>query len=165
VYCSAVGAILERLRIEEQIGHSLARRGSQVQTSTEIAQEIAAATDLDELFTRVVTLIKERFSYYHAQLFRYEPDQDAVVLLVGYGEIGQKMLAAGHQLQMGRGVVGTAAATGQSILAADVRQDGDWRPNPYLPDTRGELAVPTRARSGAGHSRRAKRSDECLDRG
>ena len=117
-----------------------------MQTSTEVAQEIASATDLDELFKRVVTLIKERFNYYHAQLFRYEPAQDAVVLITGYGEIGQKMLEAGHKLPMGRGVVGTAAATGKSILATDVRQDADWRPNPHLPDTRGELAVPIKWR-------------------
>lgn len=142
VYCSAAGSIIERKRIEEQVRQSLARRGVQVQTSTEVAQEIASATDLNELFRRVVTLIKERFNYYHAQIFRYDPAQEAVVLITGYGEIGQQMLLAGHKLQMGRGVVGTAATTGQSILAADVREDADWRPNPYLPDTRGELAVP-----------------------
>ncbi len=138
--------VTERKRLEEQIQDSLTRRGIQVQTSTEVAQEIAAATDLNELFQRVVTLIKERFNYYHAQLFRYEPAQDAVVLLTGYGEIGQQMLAVGHKLTMGRGVVGTAATTGQSILAADVTTDEDWRPNPYLPETKGELAVPIKLR-------------------
>ncbi len=117
-----------------------------MQTSTEVAQEIASATDLPELFRRVVTLIKERFNYYHAQLFRYEPAQDAVVLITGYGEIGQKMLEAGHKLPMGRGVVGTAALTGRSILATDVQQDADWRPNPHLPHTQGELAVPIKWR-------------------
>ena len=146
VYCSAVGSLIERKRIEEQIHESLTRRGIQVQTSTEVAQEIAAATQLEEMFKRVVTLIKERFNYYHAQLFRYDPIQDVVVLITGYGETGQKMLATGHKLRMGRGVVGTAAATGQSILATDVRQDADWRPNPYLPDTSGELAVPIKWR-------------------
>jgi PAS domain S-box-containing protein len=56
------------------------------------------------------------------------------------------MLAAGHRLPMGRGVVGTAADTGQSILAADVTKDEDWRPNPHLPETKGELAVPIKLR-------------------
>jgi len=144
-----VGQILditERKRLEDQIRESLVRRGAQVQTSTEVAQEIAAAPELEELFRRVVTLIKERFNYYHAQIFRYDPAQDAVVLVTGYGEAGQRMLAAGHKLAMGRGVVGTAAATGQSILATDTAQDKDWRPNPNLPDTKGELAVPIKLR-------------------
>jgi PAS domain S-box-containing protein len=63
-------------------------------------------------------------------------------LVVGYGETGEKMRKAGHKLAVGHGVVGTAAATGQPALATDVAQDSDWRPNPYLPDTKGELAVP-----------------------
>ena len=146
IYCSIIGSIIERKRLEEQVQESLAHRSIQVQTSTEVAQEIASATDLNELFKRVVTLIKERFNYYHAQLFRYEPGQDAVVLITGYGEIGQKMLEAGHKLQMGHGVVGAAALTGKSILAADVRHDADWQPNPHLPQTRGELAVPIKWR-------------------
>ncbi len=133
---------LQTARLRDQIQASLERRGAQVQTSTEVAQEIASATDLNELFKRVVTLIKERFDYYHAQIFRYEADQDAVVLLTGYGEAGQKMLAAQHKLKLGQGVVGSAAELGHSLLAADVTQDKDWHPNPYLPDTKSELAVP-----------------------
>jgi len=124
----------------------LVRRGRQVRISTEVAQEIATAPALEELFRRVVTLIKERFGYYHAQIFRYDPAQDAAVLVTGYGETGAQMLAAGHKLAMGRGVVGTAAATGRSILTPDTARDADWRPNPYLPDTRGELAVPIKLR-------------------
>ncbi len=134
--------ITERKLIEQEIQASLERRARQVQTVTEVAQEISAAPALDELFRRVVTLIKERFGYYHSQIFRYEPALDAVVLVVGYGETGERMLAAGHQLEMGRGVVGTAAATGRPVLASDVTQDADWVPNPFLPDTKGELAVP-----------------------
>jgi len=134
--------ITDHKRLESEMRASLERRARQVQTGTEIAQEIAAAPALDELFRRVVTLIKERFDYYHAQIFRYEPALDAVVLVVGYGETGVEMLAEGHRLVMGRGVVGTAAVTGQPVLAADVTQDEDWVPNPHLPETKGELAVP-----------------------
>ena len=138
--------VTERKQLEQQIQESLERLGRQVQTSTEVAQEIATAPALDEIFRRVVTLIKERFNYYHTQVFRHDPALNAVVLVSGYGEAGQKMLAAGHRLAMGRGVVGTAAATGKSILATDVAQDKDWQPNPNLPHTKGELAVPIKLR-------------------
>ncbi len=149
---ATVRDITERKQLELQIRESLARRSIQVQTSIEVAQHIAAAPELEELSHRVVTLIKERFNYYHVQLFRYVPAEDAVKLITGYGEIGQKMLAAGHKLAMGHGVVGTAAATGQSILAADVTRDRDWRPNPNLPDTQGELAVPIKMGGGDAES-------------
>ncbi len=147
--------ITERKRMQQVVEVSWERRGRQVQTSTEVAQEIAAATGLEELFTRVVTLVKERFGYYHAQIFRYDPNftsekpgtqPGAMRLVSGYGRTGQAMLAAGHHLAMGRGVVGTAAVTGVAVLATDVAQDPDWVPNPFLPKTRGELAVPIKLR-------------------
>jgi PAS domain S-box-containing protein len=138
--------ITESRQLALQIQDSLARRAQQVQTSTEIAQEIAAAPALDELFVRVVTLIKERFDYYHAQIFRYEPAVDAFALVAGYGQAGEALLAAGHHLALDQGVVGASAATGQPVLAADVTQDPAWVPNPHLPDTQGELAVPIKWR-------------------
>ena len=138
--------ITERIQMEETIQASLERRGRQVQTSTEVAQEIAAAAALDELLRRVVTLVKERFGYYHAQIFRYDAAARVMRLVIGYGFVGQRMLAAGHHVAMGRGVVGAAAATGRPVLAPDVTRDPDWVPNTFLPGTRGELAVPIKLR-------------------
>ena len=92
-------------RLENQLQESVQQRGRQVQVSTQVAQEIGAATDLDELFRREVTLVEERFGYYHVQLLRYDPKVDAVALVSGYGEVGEQMLAAGHQLPMGEGLI------------------------------------------------------------
>ncbi|MBN2391392.1 MAG: PAS domain-containing protein, partial [Anaerolineae bacterium] len=138
--------ITERVQMEQAIQTSLERRGRQVQTSTEVAQEIAAATALDDLFERVVTLVKERFGYYHAQIFRYDASARVMRLVVGYGMVGARMLAAGHALPTGRGVVGAAASTGRPMLTPDVTRDPDWIPNTFLPGTRGELAVPIKLR-------------------
>ena len=134
--------ITERKRLEEALNRQLAQRGEQVRLSVEIAQEIAGSPGLDVLFSRVVTLVKERLGYYHVQIFRYDPQRDAVVLIAGYGKTGTDMLAEGHNLAMGRGVVGTAAATGRAVLAPNTAQDPAWLPNPRLPLTKGELAVP-----------------------
>ena len=83
-----------------------------------------------DLFDRVVTLTKERLGYYHTQLLRYDAAQDAVVLISGYGETGQKMLASGHKLPMGSGLIGTAAASGETVLRPTLTEDPDWQPNP-----------------------------------
>ncbi|MDY6877107.1 MAG: LCP family protein [Chloroflexota bacterium] len=118
----------------------------QAQLIAEVSQEIAAATTLDELFHRVVTLIKERFGYYHAQILRHDPQQNLMVVTAGYGQVGEKMTAAGYSVDYGTGVAGTAAATHQPVLIPDVSQDHHWVPYPDLPDTQGELAVPIRLR-------------------
>jgi PAS domain S-box-containing protein len=134
--------ISERKRLEREQEQVAERRARQVRLTTEIAQEIAAVPDLEELYQEVVTLVKERFDYYHAQIFSHDQDRDAMVLVEGYGEAGAQMKAADHRLPYGRGVVGTAAATGEPVLAADVTEDPNWVPHPSLPRTKGELAVP-----------------------
>jgi PAS domain S-box-containing protein len=136
--------ITERRKTEERLQESLERRRRVVELGTQLAQHIAGLPDLLLLYQRVVDQIKEQFGYYHAQLLRYDPALDRVVLIAGYGQTGQKMLAAGHSMPMGIGLIGTAAATGRSVLSSDVREDADWLPNPFLPETRGELAVPIR---------------------
>ena len=139
---ASVTDITERKRLEQQIKTAFERRGHEVQISTEISQEIASASELSDLFERVVTLTKERLGYYHTQLLRYDAIQDAVVLINGYGETGQKMLAGGHKMLMGSGLIGTAAASGETMLRPTLADDPDWQPNPLLPDTQGEIAVP-----------------------
>jgi PAS domain S-box-containing protein len=118
------------------------RRAEQVQVGVEISQELVAVPALDELFHRVVTLVKERLGYYHVQIFQHEPALGVAMLVSGYGEVGERMLAERYSLPMGRGVVGRAAATGEPVMASDVTRSREWIPNPHLPDTRGELAVP-----------------------
>lgn len=134
--------ITARKKLEQQVQEAFERRGYQVQISTEISQEIAEASELGELFQRVVTLTKERLGYYHTQLLRYDPGQDAVVLIAGYGEIGQKMIEERHHMPMGSGLIGHAAATGETVLRPELAKDPNWQPNPLLPDTQGEIAVP-----------------------
>jgi PAS domain S-box-containing protein len=107
---------------------------------TEIAQEISAAPEMAELFHRVVTLVKERFAYYHTHLYLVR--NGVLEMVEGYGEPGRIMRERGHRIQVGSGLTGTAAATGQPVLAPDVSRIENWLPNPLLPDTKSEVAVP-----------------------
>lgn len=125
----------------------LAQRGREVALATQIAQEIAAAPNLHELYQRIVKEIKEQLGYYHVQLLRYAPVLDTVVLIAGYGEVGQKMKELNHNLPMGVGLIGTAAATGQTVLRSNIAQDPNWLANPLLPNTKGEIAVPIKAKT------------------
>jgi PAS domain S-box-containing protein len=146
IAAGSIGGVIRRQRLAQAIQRSLERRGRQMQISTLIAQRIAAAPTLDELFRRVVTLIKEQLGYYHVQIYRYELALNAVALVCGYGEIGQQMLEAGYSLKLGQGVVGSAAATGRTVMVRDVAQDPNRVANPLLPDVKGELAIPIKLR-------------------
>ncbi|NJN54108.1 MAG: GAF domain-containing protein [Anaerolineae bacterium] len=65
-----------------------------------------------------------------------------VALTVGYGTVGQQMLEMHHSVPVGVGLIGKVAASGKSILRANLVGDPDHRMNPLLPATKGELAVP-----------------------
>ncbi len=134
--------ITERKQLEAQIRQSLKRRESQVQTSTEIAQRIASAPDLTELFIQVVDLVQQRFGYYHAHIYTIE--QNTLIMQAGSGEIGRQLKAAGHLIPLPakRSIVARSARSGQPILVSDVGQEAGWLPNKLLPHTKAELAVP-----------------------
>jgi PAS domain S-box-containing protein len=117
-------------------------RRRQMQIGARVAQEVAAVSSLDEFYHRLVWLVKERFDYYHVQIFCPDPELKAMTLVEGYGEPGQRMKAAGHKLPFGLGVVGAAAVTGEPVLASDLARDSFWVPHFELPETKGELAVP-----------------------
>jgi PAS domain S-box-containing protein len=134
--------LAERRQTEDRIQESLERRSRQVQLSAQVARDVVTAANLDELYRRVVTQVKEQFGHYHVQLLRYEEAADAVALIAGYGEVGRQMKASGHRMPLGIGLIGKAAQTGQSVLRPDVGLADDWQPNPLLPETKAELAVP-----------------------
>jgi GAF domain-containing protein len=64
----------------------------------------------------------------------------------GYGEAGDQMKAQGHSLPLNspQSLVARAAREGEVIIVTDVYSDPDWLPNPLLPETRSEMAVPVK---------------------
>ncbi len=134
--------ITERKRLEQEIRQSLERRARQVQTSAEVAQQIAAAPALEELFSQVVNLVQSRFGYYHAHLYLLEGDN--MVMQAGSGEAGRRLKELGHKIPLSaeKSLVVQTMWSGEPVLVTDVSQEPAWLPNPLLPDTQAELVVP-----------------------
>ena len=134
--------INDHKRLEQQVQQSLDRRERQIRVATQIAQETATATHLDDLYRKVVAQIKEQFGFYHVELYRHETEMKMLPLVAGYGEIGQQMMFESHQVPIGNGVVGLAAAIGAPIRRSHLYDDFEWQPDPRLPNTKDELSVP-----------------------
>lgn len=133
--------IKEREQLEQSIQLSLKRRTNEIETVTAVAQEIATAPALPELFQRVVTLVQDRFDYYHAQV--YTLSDNTLRLQEGTGETAEKLKNNNHQIPLSatKSLVVQAVLRQRPILVPDVTQSTLWLSNPLLPETKAELAV------------------------
>jgi GAF domain-containing protein/HAMP domain-containing protein len=136
--------------LERQVAErtaDLEQRSSQLEAAAQVAREAASMLDLENLLSGVVTLISDRFGFYHVGIFLLDPAGKWAELQAASSEGGQRMLARRHRLAVGHeGIVGYVTGRGEPRIALDVGIDAEFFDNPDLPDTRSELAMPLRAR-------------------
>ena len=122
----------------------VAARTQQIETVVEVSQRLTGILDLAELTRQVVNLTKETFNYYHTHIYLLNDEGDKLVMAEGYGQAGAQMKQAGHSIRFDAptSLVARAARTNEIVWVDDVRQAEDWLPNPLLPDTVAEMAVP-----------------------
>ena len=131
----------------EERNRELARRTRYLEATAEVAQNAAAVLDPQELLSRVVALISERFGFYHTAIFLLDPDGEWAVLQAASSRGGQRLLARGFRLLVGQqGIVGYVTGRGEPRVALNVGADAAYFDTPELPDTRSEMAWPLRAR-------------------
>ncbi len=142
---------LEKMRasLEDQVSERtriLEQRTRYLQTAIEIGRATTSILDTQSLLQTAVDLIRDQFGLYYVGLFELEPSGEWALLKAGTGEAGKAMLARGHRIRYGRGMIGWSIANAQPRLAGDVQDDAVRLPTPELPETRSEAAIPLRSR-------------------
>ena len=120
----------------------VAERTRALTISFRVSRRLSRILDQDQLVAEVVEQVRAAFDYYHVQIYLFNDDQTILMMVGGTGGAGRTLLAAGHQLNRGQGLVGRAAERRQPVVVSDVAIDPDWLPNSLLPNTRSEIAVP-----------------------
>ena len=128
----------------KQTQEMLAKRAQQLATVANVSAAVSANLEQGQLLQSVVDLVKERFDFYHAHVYLLNNAGDTLILAAGAGEVGRQMMLRGRQIPFHHkhSLVARTAREHIGVIINDVRQEPDFLPNPLLPDTRAEMAVP-----------------------
>lgn len=109
----------------------------------DISQRLSAYLEVNQLVREVVTQVQVAYDFYHVHIYLFDETRQMLRMAGGTGEAGQALLARGHHIPVtSKGLVRRAALSNQPVLVNNTVLDADWLPNPLLPDTKSELAVP-----------------------
>jgi len=138
----------------------LRRRGRQLQAVADVARIATEVLDIDTLLQQSVELLLEQLELYYAGLFLVDMtatpaefssavQRKQAVLRAATGRAGAEMVARRHRLEVGgSSIIGQCIAQGEARIALDVGVAPVRFENPLLPETRSELALPLKSRSG-----------------
>ncbi|NDJ35304.1 MAG: GAF domain-containing protein [Chloroflexi bacterium] len=140
---NSVGEQLQGL--VESLEQRVAERTRDLTITAEIGRAVTDVRDTRDLLDQVVDLIRERFDFYHTQVFLVDDTGETANLVASTGTAGRELLARRHALAVGsQSVIGRVTANGEPVVASDTSTDPTHRRNELLPNTRSEMALPMR---------------------
>jgi GAF domain-containing protein len=123
----------------------LEHRTIQLQAATEVAHEATSLRNLNELLDRAVTLIRERFEYYHTSIYLVDDLNENAILMAATGEPGRLMLEQNHRLALNtHGIICETINASESRIVQDISDQTPAANAHLLPETQSEMALPLR---------------------
>jgi len=119
------------------------RRANLLAAAAEVSQNISHIQNIEDLLPKTVNIICDAYNFYYAGIFLVDEAGEFAVLRAGRGEPGRIMMENNHKLAVGgNSMIGAATALNEARISLDVDTEKVWYPNPVLPETRSEMALP-----------------------
>ena len=140
----AFNTMTSRLRgtlatLEERV----AERTRNLELAAEVGRSVSQVRALESMLTDAAELIRKQFDLYYVQVYLSNTAQTTLLLRSGTGTVGAELIGRGHSLPLDTASInGRAASEKRSVVIADTAASATFRPNPLLPETRSEMAVP-----------------------
>ena len=122
----------------------VATRTQRLEIVAQLSEQLNTILDVAQVSAEVVNQVQENFGYYHAHIYLFDDAQENLVVTAGTGSAGAEMKARGHSIPRNAptSLVARAARSSEIVRVDNVREAADWLPNPLLPNTYSEMAVP-----------------------
>ncbi len=133
------------VRVSERT-EDLNKRSRYLEAAAQIAYAAGEILDVETLMSESVALIRTAFDLYYVGLFLVDGTQEWAILRAGTGEAGRRMLARGHRIRVGEGMIGWSIAHAEARFAQNAQEDSVRLAPLDLPDTKAEAALPLRVR-------------------
>jgi len=138
------------LQQNERMFSMLERRHKLLETAARVGQMVTSILDMDELLKHTVNIICSEFNFYYSGIFLVSEDEQWAVLRAGYALAGRKMMAENYRLHVDeKSMIGNSIIQQQAKIALDVAGEESRFKNPFLPNTRSEMALPLVVQSHA----------------
>jgi signal transduction histidine kinase/putative methionine-R-sulfoxide reductase with GAF domain len=123
---------------------SVIDRTRDLEIAFQVSKQITQVLRLDELLPKLVENTREGFDLYFVSVYLYDSTNQQLLLSAGTGEAGRLMKEEHkhYHIESRPSIVAQAAREGQAIVIEDTSVSHAHSPNPHLPHTRSEAAIP-----------------------
>ena len=129
--------------LQSSLEQRVSDRTKEITAASEVGRVLAQQRNLDILLPEAVNLVSERFNLYYAQIYLLDNSGRVLILRSGSGAVGSELLLRGHRLPLNFGSINSQAVSDKKpVIVSDTSKSSTFRPNPLLPLTRSEMAVP-----------------------
>lgn len=114
-----------------------------LELAAEVGRSVSRVRALDEMLRDTAEIVRSQFDLYYVQVYLVDASRTNLVLQSGTGSVGSELVGRAHRLALNTASInGRAAIEKRSVVVSDTASSPDFRPNPLLPETRSEMAVP-----------------------